>query len=231
MLPFDPLSNSVVNTFPMRKLIISALASIILLFVVSSPVTTIWLIKWQADRIVSDSLRGLTASSLAGMNVSEGFLELALALNATNTTEMHRHLEGIQVTGKKVDAQYEEYQTTLNSPAESAAFAHLVTCRKAYRESRHYAIQLLEQGKKGAAMQLFQNECMPKFQAYEDSLSFILQSNVVEAGEKGHSIMRLCYFVLGLQVVLFGFFFIYAFFVPLVALLERLTRRPVVSPT
>ena len=131
------------NIFPLRKLVISALASVILLLVVSSPVTTIWLIKWQADRIVSGSLRGLTASSLAGMNVSEGFLELALALNATNSTEMRRHLEEIQETGKKVDAQYAAYQTTLSSPAESAAFDHLDTCRKAYRESRQAVIQLL----------------------------------------------------------------------------------------
>ena len=49
-----------------------------------------------------------------------------------------------------------------------------------------------------------------------------------EARDRGEEIIRLCYILLGIQVLLLVFFFVYGFFVPMTAFVERLNRRPVV---
>ena len=88
----------------LRKLTI-AVATVLLLAVVTSPVTTIWLIKRQASEIVSDSLRGLTTSSLATMNVSEGFFLTELAVH-DDKADGQTLISRIEKSSKAVDAEY-----------------------------------------------------------------------------------------------------------------------------
>ncbi|HKS36972.1 MAG TPA: hypothetical protein VJW76_07275, partial [Verrucomicrobiae bacterium] len=60
-------------------------------------------------------------------------------------------------------------------------------------------------------------------QAYLEALDRVFQYNVNEARRRGVQIVRLCNVFMIAQAVLLVFFFIYAFYVPLIALLERLT--------
>lgn len=217
------------TSHPFRKLS-AAVAVVLLLLIVTSPVTTIWLIKRQADAIVSDSLRGLTSSSLASLNVSEGFLETALAVNG-GAPERKQITRLLEESIRRVDEAYDTYRGTLKSPGETAAFERMIRNRDAYRASRGKVVELLDKGDVEAAGELFDHECVRSFDAYTETLGEVVGQNVREARTRGAQIVKLCYILLVIQILLFAFFFVYGFFVPLTAVLERLTRRPIVYKT
>ena len=66
------------------RTVIGTLAGIGLLVIATSPFLTVVLIKRQASQIVNDTLVGLTSSGLANINISEGFVETALAIAAVD---------------------------------------------------------------------------------------------------------------------------------------------------
>lgn len=211
---------------PLKRLSLAA-AVVVLLVIVTSPVTTIWLIKRQATRIVSDSLRGLTSSSLATMHVSEGFIDTAMAVNGRGIDKATLAAR-LAEDSRQVDAEYAAYQDSIRTEAERMAFNHLIECRKDYRKTRGVVLYLLDAGKTGEANKLFEDECVAKYQAYAGALGDVVEHNAKEARARGAEIIKLCYVLLAVQVLLLAYFFVYGFFVPLTAVLERLTRKPVV---
>ena len=213
------------KTGPFKKLSVAA-AIVLLLLVVTSPVTTLWLIKQEADAIVSDSLQGLTSSSLATMHVSEGFLDVAVAVNIGGTSATDLAIE-IEKDTREIDRLFNRHRETLRNAPERAAFDELITSREAYRSSRRAVMELLSQGKKAEADALFESECVVHFQTYVEDMGNVVEHNATEARSRGQAIIKLCYILLAIQIVLLAFFFVYGFFVPLTAFLERLTRRPI----
>ncbi|WP_193214540.1 MCP four helix bundle domain-containing protein [Luteolibacter marinus] len=213
----------------MKKLSLAAVA-LLLLLIVTSPVTMIWLIKQEASGIMSDSLQGLTTSSLATMHVSEGFLDTALAVNSGNV-KADELLAQLEETTRQADEQYQGHRETLRTDAERRSFDRVAECRNAYRSSRKQVIELLGAGKKTEADAFFESDCVVKFQTYAEALGDLVEHNAIDARARGAEIIRLCYILLGVQLLLLAFFFVYGFFVPLTAILERLTRRPVVFRT
>lgn len=213
-----------------HKLILGCIAVLVLSLIATSPVTTIWLIRRQAAEIVSGSLQGLASSSMASVNVSEGFLQIAQAVSTGPDSKVPELSTQLEDSSRKVDAQYEAYKATIDSAEESGAFNRMLQLRQTYRESRKAVLQLLEQGRQDQARAVFQQDCVAKFRAYSDSLSAIIQSSVRDATLRGARIVQSCQMLLVLQVVLVGFFIVYGFFVPLVTLLEKLTRRPASEP-
>jgi hypothetical protein len=197
-----------------------------LLLIVTSPVTTVWLIRREATRIVFDSLRGLTTSSLATMNVSEGFIETALAVHS-GKSDAGPLVSRLEEGTRKVDEQYESHRETLTGVSEIRAFERMLDARKTYRATRGEVIALISGGKAAEASELFEKRCVGEFQAYADELGVVVEHNADEAKTRGEQIILLCHVLMVVQVLLLGFFFVYGFFVPLTALWERLTRRPV----
>lgn len=197
-----------------------------LLLIVTSPVATVWLIRSEATRIVSDSLRGLTTSSLATMNVSEGFLQTALAVHG-GKVDAGTLVSRLEASTRVVDEQYETHRETLGGAAEIRAFERMLETRRDYRAVRQQVITLIRDGNAAEASELFTRECVSAFQRYADALGVVVEHNANEAKTSGEHIIRLCHVLMVVQVLLFGFFFVYGFFVPLTALWERLTRSPV----
>jgi Four helix bundle sensory module for signal transduction len=197
-----------------------------LLLIVTSPVTTVWLIRHEATRIVSDSLQGLTTSSLATMNVSEGFLETVLAVHS-GQVDAETLVSRLEASTRLVDEQYMAHRETLGGVTEIRAFERMLEARKEYRATRQQVISLIREGKSAEASDLFKSRCVNDFQDYADALGLVVERNANEAKSRGEQIILLCHVLMIVQVLLLGFFFIYGFFVPLTALWERLTRRPV----
>jgi hypothetical protein len=204
-----------------------SLVGIFLLLVVTSPITTVLLIKKQANQIVDDDLRALTTSSLASMNVSEGFLQTASAVREDGA-DLSETVERLLETTGQVDAQYESHRKTLQTVEERRKFDHLIACRKDYRRTREQIFLLLKEGRVSEARELFSSECEPKYEIYAGALSDVVENNVSKARDSGRKIISLCNWLLLIQFVLLGFFFIYGFFVPLTAFMERVTRKPIV---
>ena len=171
------------NSEPLKRITLAA-AVVVLLVIVTSPVTTIWMIKRQATGIVSDSLRGLTTSSLATMHVSEGFLDTALAVNGS---EAQRKALGSQLdeTTRLVDAEYDAHRETLRTEQEHAAFNRMIERRKDYRETRGAVIKLLDAGKTEEARTLFEGECVVKFERYAEALGKVVEHNARRSPGQG----------------------------------------------
>lgn len=210
---------------PLRTLYLT-LAVLVLLAIVCSPVFTIWMIRAEAARIVSDPLQGLATSSLATMQASEGFLETARSVDgnglpADDLKAMLEKSSGI------VDSQYATHQETLKTDEERAIFARLNELKEDYRATRRQVVTLLAEGKMGDANKLFDTECVPKFHAYAGSLGDLVKHNAEESRNGGAEIIRLCHILLVVQGLLLVFFFVYGFFVPFTAVLERLSRNPI----
>ena len=211
---------------PLRTLSI-VFAILILLSIVTSPVLTVWMIRKEAARIVSDPLQGLATSSLATMQASEGFLETARAVdgNGLPATELATRLEE---GSRSVDAQYASYQETEMTDQERQVFERLTTAKNDYRSTRKLVVGLLAESKATEANMLFDTQCVPKFHAYAAALGELVKYNAAEARDGGAAIIRLCHILLVVQALLLIFFFIYGFFVPLTAVMERLSRKPIV---
>jgi hypothetical protein len=211
---------------PLKNLCIAA-AVLVLLAIITSPVLAIWMIRQEADHIVSDPLQGLATSSLASMQMAEGFLETARAVNGNGTTAEKLEAELKESSGI-VDAHYATHQATLRTEKERTAFDQLTTRKNEYRATRHAVVSFLKEGKAQEADALFESECVPKFQAYAGALGDMVKHNAAEARSGGERIIRLCHILLTIQALLLLFFFVYGFFVPLTAVLERLSRNPIV---
>lgn len=205
----------------------AAIAVLVLLAIVTSPVVAIWMIRQDANRIVSDSLQGLATSSLATMQVSEGFLETSRAVNGSG-------LKGPELaawlteSSRIVDSEYATHQQTLMTPVERSSFDLLTARKNDYRATRRAVVDLLIAEKPQEANALFETQCVEKFHAYAGALGDLVRHNASEAREQGSEIIRLCHILLVIQGLLLLFFFVYGFFVPLTAFLERLSRNPIV---
>jgi hypothetical protein len=211
---------------PLRNLYL-AIAVVVLLTVVISPVLTVWAIRRDATRIVSDSLQGLATSSLATIQMSEGFLDTALAVSGHGMTASEL-AASLEERSRATDAQYAAHRETIRTDSERATFERLTASKDDYRATRRAVVDLLIAGKAREANELFESQCMPKFHTYAKALGDLVEHNAAEARTGGAEIIRLCHVLLVVQALLLVFFFIYGFFVPLTAFLERLTRTPIV---
>lgn len=209
-----------------KGMLLVAGAVVVLILVVTSPLTTIWLVSHQTNRVLRDPLRGLATSSLASVNVSEGFIQVSLAVNSTSTAEQQEHLAELARSTQVVDAHYQALQTTLGTDEERADFAELLSRRHLYRQTRTNVLMMLERGDRFAAKACFDKECTRRFQAYTATLGQILEHNAAEAAKGGDRVIRLSFVFFTLQILLLGFLFLYGLFVPSVALVERLVRKP-----
>ncbi len=211
---------------PLRTLSI-ALAAIALLAIVTSPVLTVWMIRKEATRIVSDPLQGLASSSLAAMQASEGFLETARSVDG-NGMKADALAAWLEKSSAGVDAHYASYQQTQITEADRQVFERLTAAKTDYRATRKAVVNLLAENKGTEANMLFDSQCVPKFDAYVRAIGDLVKHNAVEAQNGGAAIVRLCHILLIVQGLLLVFFFVYGFFVPLTAVMERLSRKPIV---
>jgi hypothetical protein len=211
---------------PLRNLYL-ALTVVVLLTIVISPVLTVWTIRRDATRIVSGSLQGLATSSLATMQMSEGFLDTTRAVSGHGMSGTELAASLVE-RSRATDDQYAAHRETLKTDKERTAFDRLNASKDDYRATRKAVVDLLIAGKGPEANELFESQCVPKFHAYARALGTLVEYNAAEARAGGEEIIRLCHVLLVVQALLLVFFFVYGFFVPLTAVMERLTRTPIV---
>lgn len=208
-----------------KRTTLSALALVILLLIATSPFWTILLIRQNALSITNDEIPGLITCSMVNLGASEGFLELGIAVHTTDESVRQQCLNRIGISTHKVDLELEAHRATLTSQAERNIYENLVQSRAAFRETRRKVIDLIQTGKSEEAVPLFHGVCATQFEAYLTSLKAVVEKNVADTKARGVEIFRLCNIFLLIQTILVVFFLIYAFFVPFIAILEKLTRR------
>lgn len=200
-------------------------AAVILLLVATSPFWTALLVKRYAEQIINDSLYGLTSSSLAGVNITDGFVEFTVAMTTPDRVIREQNIAQIEEVSRRTDDQLKAYEATINDLQEQVRYRELVERRAVYRQTRTHVLNLLNQGRNAEAMELYQGAGLKEFVAYKDAIDQVVQQAAAEAGKRGREIIRLCNYLMILQGVLLVFFFIYAFFVPLVTFYERIVTR------
>jgi hypothetical protein len=205
----------------------ACIAAVILLAIATSPFTTMFVVRRLASGIVNDSLTGLTLSSEMTLNISDGFLETSLAMNASSPAERKIYIERVEKKVKETDQRLQSYEREISNAEERMAFDHLVSSWLAYRKSRDEIFKLLDQGQQQPAEDLFRKQGMPLFNEYLRALEGLVNFNIHESTERGARIVHLANQFLVIQGILLIFFCIYAFFVPALTFYERLSRRSV----
>lgn len=212
-----------------QRTALGVVAAILLLVIATSPLWTALLIKWHASRIVDDTLLGVTTSALANVNVTEGFLETALAINATNQSERQKYLDQIDERTRSTDWNLQQYKPGIRDDTDRKNYEHLLASRTQFRQTRQQVFALLAQDKRAEAERIFNAEGLGEYQVYLEALNSLVRYNMDEAAVRGTQIQRLANILIGVQIVFLIFFIVYAFFVPLITLLERLTRKQIVD--
>lgn len=201
------------------------LAIVVLLLVATSPFSTVLLVKWHASRIVNDTMAGLSSSGTAHSNIAEGFVETAILIASTNAVERQQLFAEVTKLSQSTDLNLREYEKSITAPAERAAYDELIRHRQEFRRTRQRVVELLNENRRDDAVKLYYQEALPQFRTYMQSMDRIITSGANEARLRGNQILRLCNIMMVLQGILLLFFFVYAFFVPLAAVLEKLSQK------
>lgn len=211
----------------LRRAVMTSIAAVILLAIATSPFTTMFIVRRLAAGIVNDSLTGLTLSSEMTLNISDGFLETSLAMNATSPAERKIYIDRVEKKVKETDERLRTYEHEISNGEERMAFDHLTRSRLEYRKIRNEMFRLLDQGQHPQAEELFRKQGMPLYNEYLRSLETLVNFNIHESTERGARIVHLANQFLVIQGILLVFFCVYAFFVPALTFYERLSRRSV----
>jgi hypothetical protein len=205
------------------------ITAIVLLLLSTSPLWTAILIKRQALLVVEDSLHNLIASTLANINVSDGFLEMTVALSTSDQKVRNENLIRITELMNKTSLILHTYGKTIKDPEERRNYEKLLQKRSIFNLTRQKAIDLLVQEKHEEAIQVFNQEVLKEFHEYKDAVNRIVHDNVNEAGRRGRQILQLCNFLMIFQGVILVFFSIYAFVVPMLTVLDKVVTKDVVK--
>lgn len=211
------------SLLPRRAL--AGLAAFILLAVATSPFWTLLIIRGHASRITNDTLPSLIATSLASASISVAFLETTLAVATEDSASQGRYLAQLVAQTRKTDEELNAYATLIDDASDRRYYDRLLDHRRQYRATRDAVIVLLNEGKRAEAMRLFHETGLAQFKAYITALNQLREHTIAEAGQRSRQIMGWCYFLLVVQGALLVYFFVYGFFVPLVAVLEKITAR------
>lgn len=209
----------------LRRIVMVSIAGLILLAIATSPFTSMFVVRRLASEIVTDSLTGLTLSSEITLNISDGFLETSLAMNAPGAAERKIYIERIETKTAGTDARLKAYEKEISNADERIAFDQLVRSRAEYRRARDELFKLLDQGERGRAEELFKGRCMPLFTAYLQAVERLVNFNIHESTHRGAHIVGVANNFLIIQGLLLIFFSIYACFVPALTFYERLSRH------
>jgi hypothetical protein len=212
-----------------RTAAVIAGAAVTLLLLATSPLWTAILVKRQAFLIVNDSLHSLTASSLANINVSDGFLEMTIALSTNDPVVRDANLEKIVELTNQTSTILSNYARMTTNQEERSNYEWLIQQRSIFNKTRQKTIDLLVQGKREDAVQLFSQVALKEFQEYKEAVNRVVRANVNEAGSRGKQILRLCNNLMIFQGVLLVFFCIYAFLAPMLTVLDKIVTKDVVK--
>ena len=199
------------------------LATTLLLFIATSPLWTVLLLREQASLIVNDSLQELSTSSLIKISMSDGFFEMANVLASSDPKFRIEKLAEIDRKTGEVDLLFKQYEATLENSEDRERYARLVKQRAAFHQTRQQTVELVQAEKRDEAIRLYNQTGLAQFHDYMDTIDEIVKDNITEARDRGDVISKLCRRLLFLQGGLVIFFAIYAFFVPMITVLERLS--------
>ena len=217
------------RSLKVRNTVLTGIAAVILLILATSPFWTLVLVKREASAIVNDSLRSLVASSLANINISDGFMELTVALTTNDASVQEVNLQKIGDLTIQTTDLLKKYEESLADSKDRANFDRLVQRRAAFNSTRQKIIEFLKLGKRDDAVSLFNQKGLGEFREYKQAVDETVRADVDEARLRGSQILKLCNTLMIFQGILLLFFCIYAFLVPMLTLLERLITGDVVK--
>jgi len=220
-----PQPNQTMTRTPFQNRVLGFGSALLLLAVATSPFWTVMIIKRHADRVVNDALPSLISSNLVSVSIAEAFLETSLAIATRDVASRNANLLRIDEQSKKTDSELIAYAALISDPKVQQYYERLVGDRRVYRATRDAVVDLLNQGKHDEAVRLFHAKGLEQFKTYAAALNHLVEYNITEARQRGRQIQRWCNFLLIAQGLLLVYFFVYGFFVPLLAVLERLTTR------
>jgi len=154
--------------------------------------TVVGRVRSDAGRIVHDTLPGLVYGGQIDSELSEGFARTLLVVNSDSPEERDLYLKTIEEAGKRVNDSMQAYQRFIYEDEDKRLFDHLVAARTKYREIRRQVLELVKDGKRTEALQLFDTEMLPAYVAQKKAGEALFNYNVRQGRERGTRIEILC---------------------------------------
>ena len=169
-------------------------------------------LKRDAAAIVDDTLPGLVYAGQINSELSENFARTLLAINSDSPEQRDLYLKRIDEGSQRMNDSMQGYQRSVFEEEERQVLNRLMAVRVKYREVRRQVFDLVKEGKRKEALQLFETELLPAYAAQKEAGDALFDYNVKQGRARGMRIEILCrrtqWVVTAICVVIFvgGFF-------------------------
>ncbi len=149
-------------------------------------------LKRQADKIVNDTLPGLSAAGEANAGGSTSFNRTLMFL-VTESPEQRAELrKEVERYSQATTGFLESYRLEPLSPLESGLLDKALKARGQYLELRKKVFDLYDRNQQREAIALCNHELLPAYLQYKDALYQLFEYNVREGRARGQAIMQVC---------------------------------------
>ncbi len=188
-LGMGSMTNIVHGMFSMTGLVVGM---IFLLLIGGVGFLSVNHLKKQAEKIVRDTLPGLSAAGEANAGGSTSFNRTMMFLLSDDTGERARLRKEVTQYSKATTCFLEVYQSETLAEPERKLLDKALRGRAEYLRIREKVFLLDDQNKRHEAILACNAELMPSYLEYKDALYQLFEYNVREGRARGETIMRVC---------------------------------------
>lgn len=149
-------------------------------------------LKRQADKIVNDTLPGLSAAGEANAGGSTSFNRTLMFLVTESPEQRAQLRREVEHYSQATTSFLESYSTEPLTAGERALLDKALKARGEYLELRKRVFDFYDHGQQPEAMAVCNRELLPAYLEYKDTLYQLFEYNVREGRARGQTIMRVC---------------------------------------
>jgi len=211
--PTQRSARSLIRSFPIKRF---TLASALLIAVAVTGFVSLNRVKGKASQIVADILPGISEAGQANADLAEDFNCTSLMLMAATPAEQARYRDQSVQFATQSKEHLDAYEKAIFSPTDRLNFQHLIAQRRTYLDIRRRVFELMAEGKRPDALDLFRHSLLPAYKSCTTAGQVLLSYNDGMGQLRGDKILIFCsftqYAVAGCVIALFLLGFIIGIF-------------------
>ncbi len=149
-------------------------------------------LKMDADKIVKDTLAGLSYAGTADQSLAQGFNHTLMFLMSDDPERRAQLRQEIEQISRNTGHQLAAYQQTIFEEEDRKRFEAIRLQRAEYLKLRDQIMTLADQGRKPQALALCETQLYPAFMRYKETADKLFEYNMVQGQSRGKNIMTAC---------------------------------------
>ena len=173
-------------------------------------------LRFQAGRIVNDTLPGLAFSGEVSANLASAYQCTTRYVMSQDPVERAELREKTYSYSRMTSSYLTTYKQQIYDEQDRLLFAALIERRKEYLAVRERVFDLAESNRQAEAMTVFKNELAKAYENYKAAGQKLFEYNIREGKSRGTTIMKVCtiteFIVAGIGIAVFFVGFIAGLF-------------------